>query len=434
MAIFSRRMIQRLMNENASFINNEQSENHRNKLNEGDISFEWEVVLLNVFSKIGKVTHEPIFENSSRKIDILFSSNHFNRKNEVEFLADVATVSDYSAEQENPVQYLDDKLSHIQLKNNLPGGFGFAISGNTALHTYQTKKQKLFIPTKTYFDKEVFNKDFKSFVNKIINNPHLSRDFHINRDGINLMITYSLGRTTHSITPTYKEIITLEKNTIWKALIRKYKQLKETNYQGHLGIILCDGDCESIKEIFTSWYGKTSGDVIHHFLRKKLRVSFVLTLWVKEEYSYGAKNKVVAEIYKGQNCDEKLEDFLSYFRKNLDTLFPVPERSVSNAINFMKTAQRCEGESFYGGYIMSKEEIKISSRVMLDLLAGKITYDDFPEEYKYFFQKKLAEGKLIEGVNIEKEWEKDDDWLNFNFGESDPAISSYKEPKSHNND
>ena len=60
MVIFSRITNQRLLNENASFLNNEQSQNHQRHLNEGDISFEWEVVLLNVFSKIGEVIHEPI--------------------------------------------------------------------------------------------------------------------------------------------------------------------------------------------------------------------------------------------------------------------------------------------------------------------------------------------------------------------------------------
>jgi hypothetical protein len=90
MAIFSRRTIQRLINENISFANKDQLENHVRKLNEGDLSFEWEVVLLNVFSKIGKITHEPIFENSSRKIDMLFSSE----EDGIEFLADITTISD----------------------------------------------------------------------------------------------------------------------------------------------------------------------------------------------------------------------------------------------------------------------------------------------------------------------------------------------------
>ncbi len=100
MAIFSRRTLQRLLNENASFLNKEQLKNFEEKLNKGDLSFEWEIVLLNVFSKLGKVTHEPIFENSAKKLDILFSSEN---EDKFEFLADITTCSDYFAEREKPL-------------------------------------------------------------------------------------------------------------------------------------------------------------------------------------------------------------------------------------------------------------------------------------------------------------------------------------------
>jgi hypothetical protein len=52
MAIFCRRTLQRLINENATFLTRKQLVSHVNKLNDGDLSAEWEVVLLNVFSKV----------------------------------------------------------------------------------------------------------------------------------------------------------------------------------------------------------------------------------------------------------------------------------------------------------------------------------------------------------------------------------------------
>lgn len=430
MAMFSRRTIQRLINENVLFINEEQSASHIRKLNEGDLSFEWEVVLLNVFSKIGTVIHEPSFENSSRKIDILFSTQDANK---VEFLADIVTISDSFAEKENPVEYLDDKLLQIKLKNNLPGGFGLHIAGNTAQATFLRKKQELFIPTKTDFDKELFNKDIKSFIKKVIRFPNQEDELYIKRDGINLRIIYSLSRIISSSHPSYKEIIDLEDNSVFKTLIRKYKQLKETNYQGHLGIFICDGDCQSLKDFSASWYGKTSGDVIRRFLKKKTKVSFVLILYIEQSFSYGVKNKIVCKLFTGINFDNRLEVFFSHLEKDLRSLFPIPERNASNAINFMKAESTNEGASFFGGGEIGGDRIKISSRTMLDLLAGKITYEEFPEFYKEFFQRKLSEGKLIESVNFEREIESDDDWLIFKFGNQDPAISSYKSPNQPNN-
>jgi hypothetical protein len=62
MAIFSRRTLQRLINENASFLTTKQLKKHVDSLNNADehsLGAEWEVVLLNCFSKAGTVTHEP---------------------------------------------------------------------------------------------------------------------------------------------------------------------------------------------------------------------------------------------------------------------------------------------------------------------------------------------------------------------------------------
>lgn len=117
MSIFSRRTIQRLLNENAPFLNEKLNEKQlkslKEKLNKGDLSFEWETVLLNVFDKLGKLTHEPIFENSARKLDILFSSEN---QDKFEFLADITTVSDSFTESENPLGYLEDKLFELEVK------------------------------------------------------------------------------------------------------------------------------------------------------------------------------------------------------------------------------------------------------------------------------------------------------------------------------
>ncbi len=433
MAIFSRRTIQRLIDENASFLNKAQLENHVKKLNEGDLSFEWEVVLLNVFSKLGNVVHEPKFANCSRKIDVLFSSKE---KDEIKILADITTISDKFAETENPVEYLEDKLLQIAIKKKLPGGFGFSIGGNTAQDTFLRKKQELFIPSKKDFDREVFfSAEFKEFINEILQKPYQSSELYITKDRIQLRIIYSLNGITSSTFSTYTEIISLEDNSIWKALIRKYKQLKGTKYKGHIGIIICDGDCESIRSVTSSWYSKTSGDVIRRFLSKKTRVSFVLIIYVEQSTSFSGKNKIVCNIFKGKQFDEKLEDFFSYFLKSIEKLFPIPERTPMNAVNFLKAkllfqenASLNEGESFFGGGVISNNKIKISSRTLLDVLAGKISYDEFPDEYKNFFNRKLTEKKLINELEFEKQSENDDDWIIFKFGEQDLAISPFTVP------
>lgn len=64
------------------------------------------------------------------------------------------------------------------------------------------------------------------------------------------------------------------------------------------------------------------------------------------------------------------------------------------------------------------------------MLAGRITYDEFPEAYRDYFKRRVSEGRLFEEVEVEKgDNEKDDDWLIFRFGEPDPAISPFTVPK-----
>ena len=62
MAIFSRRILQRIINENARILSDGQLRSHIKRLNRMhktlELGDEWEVVLLNAFSKVGRVTHE----------------------------------------------------------------------------------------------------------------------------------------------------------------------------------------------------------------------------------------------------------------------------------------------------------------------------------------------------------------------------------------
>ena len=133
---------------------------------------------------------------------------------------------------------------------------------------------------------------------------------------------------------------------------------------------------------------------------------------------------------KGEEINAELEDFLSNLHKHIVEIFPYPIRSALNAVNALESTKKHLGSSFIGGFTMSGYEIKLSSRTILDLLAGRITYDEFPDDYKDFFQRRASEGRLFEAVGIEKDTnEKDDDWLIFKFGKPDPAVTPYTVPK-----
>ncbi len=83
---------------------------------------------------------------------------------------------------------------------------------------------------------------------------------------------------------------------------------------------------------------------------------------------------------------------------------------------------------------MSDRTVKISSRTILELLAGRLDPTAFFKAYEFEkfnpFSQQMSEGRLIADVRVEKSKvaEDDDEWLIFEFGEADPAISAFKSP------
>ncbi len=81
---------------------------------------------------------------------------------------------------------------------------------------------------------------------------------------------------------------------------------------------------------------------------------------------------------------------------------------------------------------MTGQQIIISSRTLVDLLAGRIDQEQFFKDHgsdqfnvRAFFEKRLAEGRMITELGLELREDQDDDWVILRFGEPDPAISLF---------
>ena len=90
---------------------------------------------------------------------------------------------------------------------------------------------------------------------------------------------------------------------------------------------------------------------------------------------------------------------------------------------------------------MTERTAKISSRALLELLSGRITQEKFLSDHHFiptesrkeavnFFDLRLGEGKLINDIRLEKSDTEDDDWIIIQFGEPDPAVSSFEVPNA----
>lgn len=160
MAIFSRRILQRLINENARFLLEGQTKKHVQHLNrmpkDLTLAYEWEVVLLNGLSKIGKVLHERNF--GGRKVDIYFET--FDNP-KAYFLADITTISDKGLDEINPFQALQSMLYDLVRRQNLrPNYFDLQVGSHPSPTFKGGPKVKLKIPGRARFLETIFGKKF----------------------------------------------------------------------------------------------------------------------------------------------------------------------------------------------------------------------------------------------------------------------------------
>lgn len=439
MPIFSRRILQNMINENAKLLNKEQLSRHirsLNKANEESISFEWEVVLLYALSKLGNVVYEQNLGGKQRP-DLYFTSKNGSNPS---FVADIVTVSDRGYEAKNPLESFINELSRLRKKYGLKhGGFSWKIGGATE-GPFRDQKMKLKLPSRGELH-NIFNDKFHYFMRKIKSNPSLPESFIIKTMFVDIEILYNPNqRYDFRNYPSYTVAYSLTKNPVYNDLKSKRNQLKKTNYNGLLSIFLCDGGCNLFRDKMYSPFKYNLADVISYFLKRTSTISLIITFTVKRSLnSFHLLGKPYAEIQFFTNSP-LIMNLGNQLINELAKVIPEPVTDVINALNHLKSKYRKEGISHYGGLEMSRKTAKISSRALLALLAGRIPQEKFLKDHGLIsserhrdainlFELNLREGRLISEIRIEKSSDEDDDRIIIEFGNPDPAISPFAVPQ-----
>ena len=83
---------------------------------------------------------------------------------------------------------------------------------------------------------------------------------------------------------------------------------------------------------------------------------------------------------------------------------------------------------------MTRNEIRMSSRELLDLLAGKLDYELYAKRYDLgggnLFSLFRDRGRMISGAAIERRPDEDDDWVVLRFSDGDPATCDFVVPET----
>jgi hypothetical protein len=142
--VFSRRAIQRCVDELQGVLSHDQLQGLVKRLNQvgrDRFAASWEVCLLHSLSRVGTIFHEvPL--SGGRKPDISFT---YAGENAVGFIADVTAISDEGLHSANPVQDLSRELVRLARRIGLdPNHLRYEVSGQqTGPYGYQKTKLRL---------------------------------------------------------------------------------------------------------------------------------------------------------------------------------------------------------------------------------------------------------------------------------------------------
>lgn len=440
MALFTRRILQRYLDEAAAFV----SENclrdwvqRLNTVSDDYVATEWEIVLLRAFVRFGTVLHEPPL--GGRPIDIVFNS----LDGKLQFGADIVAISDGSLHEKNPIHRFCDELSRRVRKDRITTG-RFIVQPaeqRPIPHRGDGRKRQLLVPRATQFSSLVFNKEFDEYIQAIRAEPQTIRNLHVvhKSPAVDITVQYQPSLTIgvgSSSYGSYTSTTVKDDNPLFNALKSKANQLRDSGYEGVRGVIVCDRGSRIFNEL-PNWSAYRMNEVIEEFFRQHRSVAFVVTIGIRSNSSMmtrRANHDFELKLFARESnagLQSSLQNLLNQVIASLPEVYQTPE----NALNSMKWNQSTKrSKSYLGGWQLKGDEIRISTRELLDLLAGKLDQKRFAKNHdtgggKNLFSLYRSQGMMIAGASIERCPEEDDDWLILQFSEDDPAVSDFRVPE-----
>jgi len=435
--IFARRALQRRLRELRATIGDSAVDGIVDRLNlpgRDRVAAMWEVVVLHGLAVCGNlVSEQPL--PSGRRPDAWFDNGRLR------FTADVTTASDEGLDKQNPYSRLSDIIERAKWKLGLPIG-GVDVQIHSRTHE-SSRGKRTFLKLPPVGKLEAFVKDdlMPRFREQLDAGERVLRVF-INDDQLGLDIVIdpskspysSVGFTAYDI-PTIKD-----RNPLYSALKEKAEQLQGAD--GITGVILGDGDCAALAEREASSRYVSADAIAREMLRQYSSVNFVLLLTIREERRhYFPPNNPTRRVHPILVCregDSRRSELEAIFGAMLEQ-FPRPVMMAKNGT--LRAREEGYDSGHHGAYQLVGRKIRMSSRELIEVLAGLRTLDDNgarnvkasrslpsrPNPTKQAFLRKLLDGRLPVRINVDETGENDnDDWIEFEFGEADAAIAPFE--------
>ncbi len=445
--IFSRRSIQRFINCLGCALSSSEIDKLVSSLNRSDrssLDYEWEVAVLYALSELGELSYETSHGGDSFP-DVTFM---LHGRKAPSFVAEISTVSDRGLDEENPIQILSNFLHQKARLIGLNGGFSYRVEGDVVGKEYTDRKVKLAIPHKKEI-REFLERNLTPRLREIKRNNESEADLSIHEDPYHITIQYrDNARSSSGGNLSYTAAYSLTKNPLYTSLKSKTRQLNRSKFNGSRGIILCDGGCDLIKSRYTGGMSYSSKDVISDFLRQNSSISFVMTLWIENPkpvvFGQSKQKRILRSLILNPTARYPLDLCVVELMERIPEVLPIPISDGYNAARKLELGQYRDSMSFYGGSEMSLNEgldtIRISSRALLQLLSNDVTANQFERDhwsrYPYDdaqvnnpFRWALDRGLMINNITVERQEDKDDDWLIFELSGPDVALKKFHCPE-----
>lgn len=395
----------------------------------------WELAWLYALGCVVPVEHERPLPHG--KPDLWFSVLDGDRR--VHVVADITTVSDSALDSANPFERLSEAVHEQARKAGLQaGGFHLSVSHLEA-GASGTAKVQLLISTGPAFE-QLVKRHLKPFARRVTAAPTVPQVLEVDEAGAKFVVEYK-GPSQYSggSHRSYDGALSRENNVLFNRLNDKTRQLRGAPEGAIRMLVVCDGDCALLRRD-RPLEGFNAQQVAEHFLRGSQTIDLVLLVTVVEEsvsafarrdHRYLRCGLVAAPSCRPAHLTADVVDAVRHVFEEAVKKLPEPRMMPDNAL--IRNLNLEWSASMEGGYEERGDRIKVSARAVLELLAGAMTYERFAEIHGWsegrfdIFKSRLAAGQLFRSAKIDRLGiGQDDDWLEFEFGQPDPAISAFR--------
>ncbi len=442
--VFSRRAIQGRLDLLEHVLSPEQHAVLVNRLNRPGrdrLAAMWEAVFLQALSRVAAIHHEVALP-SGRKPDFGFEFDHGDARLEV--VGDIACVSDIGLDKKNPNRGLGEEVSRLARKYRLdPNHFRYYVAGEQ-VGKWPKLQMKLLLPTGEVFAKLV-KEVVEPFIRSLAQSPRATADFNHETPCARFSLRYDQSQwASGGGHPCYDVAMSLTENPIYRALQPKADQLRAAPQNAIRIIILCDGDCAAMRKSIFAGTGCnfSARQIAEEFLRKTSAVDLVLLATVELRHPQNLRLRDYVMSYNltaapPRDHSSRVDgDIIEAVRVLLERSVREIPRPMADACN---AALRCKEAGFglgnHGGYQMGGNVVKISARLVQELLAGDVGAERFaelhgwgmgPDDMPNPFGQALRRGEMISAINVIDCGDEDDNQFEFHFGPPDPAISPFR--------